>query len=87
MTLSGRVDTLEAQVTFIVQDLLQKIDLVSSSSQAIQWNQQFDSVEDTVINLKNQIQSLQSLYTNLYITTQNNYAAFTGHTGQTGHGS
>lgn len=87
MTLSGRVDTLETQVTFIVQDLLQKIDLISSSSQAIQWNQQFDSIESTVISLKNQVQSLQSLYTNLYITTQNNYSAFTGHTGQTGHGA
>lgn len=84
MTLSGRVDNLEQQVTFLVQDLLQKIDIVSSSVQAVQWNQQLDSIEADVITIKNQLQTLQSLYTNLYITTQNNYRAFTGHTGNTG---
>ncbi len=82
--LSGRVDTLETQVSFVVQDLLQKIDLVSHSAQAVQWNQQLDSIEDNIVTIKNQLQTLQSLYTNLYITTQNNYRTFTGHTGNTG---
>ena len=86
MTLTGRVETLETQVSFITQDLLLKTDSTSYSTLSINWNRQFDLLEQYILDLKEKVQSLQSLYTNLYITTQNNYSAFTGHTGQTGHG-
>jgi hypothetical protein len=82
--LSGRVDTLENQISFITQDLLSKIDMSSASTQHIQWNQQLDTIDNTVTNLKQQVAVLQSLYTNLYKTVRDNYASFTGHTGQTG---
>jgi len=79
--LSGRVEALENQMSFMVQDLLQKIDLVASSTQSVNWNQQFDIIEADVNTMKSQLQTLQSLYTNLYITVRNNFATFTGHTG------
>lgn len=79
--LSGRVDTLENQVTFITQDLLAKIDLNSASSQHIQWNQQLDLIDNTVTNLKQQTAVLQNLYTNLYKLVRDNFNVFTGHTG------
>jgi len=82
--LSGRVDTLENQITFITQDLLAKIDRTSASDQHIQWNQQLDLIDTTVTNLKQQVSVLQSLYTNLYKTVRDNQSAFTGHTGNTG---
>lgn len=81
MSLSGRVDTLENQVTFITQDLLQKIDLVASNSQSVTWNQQLDSIETSLLTMTAQLQTLQSLYTNLYLTVRTNYNEFTGHTG------
>lgn len=83
MSLSGRVDTLENQVTYITQDLLQKIDLSTSSTRATQWNQQLDTVENSVDVLTTQLRTLQSLYTNLYLTVRDNYAVLTGHTGST----
>jgi hypothetical protein len=81
MTLSGRVDTLENQVTFITQDLIQKIDVATSATSSTAWNQQMDSFEDTVNVLSAQLHTLQSLYTNLYMSVQTNYYAFTGYTG------
>jgi hypothetical protein len=79
--LSGRVTTLENQMSFVAQDLLQRIDLVAASSQAVSWNQQFDLIDRNLTTIKNQLQTLQSLYTNLFITVQNHYNTFTGHTG------
>lgn len=81
MTLSGRVDTLENQVTYITQDLLQKIDLSTSSTRSTQMNQQLDTIENSVDVLTTQLRTLQSLYTNLYMNVRDNYADFTGHTG------
>lgn len=79
MTLSGRVDTLENQVTFITQDLIQKIDLVTSADRSVNWNQQLNSIDDTINTLTAQLQTLQTLYTNLYMSVQSNYYEFTGH--------
>lgn len=81
MTLSGRVETLENQVTYITQDLLQKIDLSTSSTRSTQMNQQLDTIENSVDVLTTQLRTLQSLYTNLYMNVRDNYADFTGYTG------
>lgn len=81
MELSGRVDLLENQVSFISQDLLTKIDQNTLSQLSILWNQQFDLVDNVVTDLKQQVQSLQSLYTNLLKTVRDNYTLFTGYTG------
>lgn len=79
--LSGRVETLENQFTYLTQDLLQKIDLVSSSLQQTQWNQQFDTIDEYISTLRTQVSTLQSLYINLYKTVRDNYILFTGYTG------
>lgn len=80
--LSGRVDSLENLVTYMTQDLLQKIDVVTSSIQSSSIDQQLDVYENTLNTLSAQVKTLQSLYTNLYITVQQHYNTFNGHTGQ-----
>jgi prophage DNA circulation protein len=82
--LSGRMDSIESQMTYLIQDLLQKIDLVAAGTQATNWNQQFDQVDTVVSTMKNQLQTLQSLYSNLYMNVQNIRNILTGHTGSTG---
>lgn len=81
MTLTGRVETLENQVTFITQDLIQKIGLDVSDIRSTNWEQQLNTIEDTVNVLSAQLHTLQTLYTNLYMSVQTNYYAFTGHVG------
>jgi hypothetical protein len=83
MTLTGRVDTLENQVTLITQDLLQKIDLTTSSNRANIWNQEISAIEVKLDTLTSQMQTLQSLYTNLYLTVNSNNDTFIAHTGET----
>lgn len=82
--LSGRVDSLESRYTYLIQDLLTKIDTVAASTQATNWNQQFDLVDDAITTMRNQLQVLQNLYSNLYLTVQTHYSVLTGHTGSTG---
>ena len=82
--LSGRVDTLENQITYLTQDLLQKIDLSTAGYQTTSLDQQLDVFEDNLLTLTSQLRTLQSLYTNLYISSQQRYVEFTGHTGNTG---
>lgn len=82
--LSGRVDSLESRYTYLIQDLLTKIDTVAASTQATNWNQQFDLVDDAITTMRNQLQVLQNLYSNLYLTVQTHYGVLTGHTGSTG---
>jgi|JI102314A1RNA_FD_contig_31_8585501_length_4039_multi_6_in_0_out_0_2 archaellum component FlaC len=84
MTLTGRVEVLENQVTFLSQDLLSKLDQNTVSELNIVWNQQFDVVDSVVTDLKQKVNNLQTLYTNLYKTVRDNLALFTGHTGTTG---
>ncbi len=79
--LSGRVDALENNLTFLTQDLLQKIDLISAGNQQYQWNQQFDIIDQHVATLKTQVATLQSLYVNLFKTVKDNFTLFTGYTG------
>ncbi len=79
--LSGRMDSLESQMTYLTQDLLQKLDLNGAGSLSTVWNQQFDELDTLVSNIKNQVQILQNLYSNLYMTVRTNYIILTGHTG------
>lgn len=84
MTLTGRVEVLENQVTFLSQDLLSKLDQNTASQLNIVWNQQFSVVDTVVTDLKQKVNNLQVLYNNLYKTVRDNYSLFTGHTGTTG---
>lgn len=74
-------------MSFVAQDLLQRIDLVAASSQAVGWNQQFDLIDSAVATMKNQLQTLQSLYTNLYIRFQSSNNTLNGVTGKMDYGS
>lgn len=82
--LSGRVQNLENQMTTVTQNLLQKISLASASQQNINWNQQFDIVDNAVSTMKGQLQNLQTLYTNLYIRFQSSLNFVYGLSGLTG---
>lgn len=82
--LSGRVQNLENQMTTVTQNLLQKISLTSASQQNINWNQQFDLIDNTVSIMKGQLQNLQTLYTNLYIRFQSSLNFINGLSGLTG---
>jgi hypothetical protein len=81
MTLSGEVSGLQTQVAFITQDLLQRPDIVAFSSYQSSVNAQLDAISDTLNNVQAQVQTLQNLYTNLYITVSENHTSFTGYTG------
>ena len=87
MTLTGRVEALENQMTFVVQDLLQRIDLVASSTQSSNWDQQFEAVDTSIATMKSQLQVLQSLYTNLYIRFQSSTSTLGALTGARHYGS
>ncbi len=65
--LSGRVLSLENQVSMLTQDMLQKLDLVGASNLSQVWNQQFDSLDDKYFYLKDNLQELQVLYSNLVL--------------------
>lgn len=66
--LSGRVDSLENQVIYLVQDLLQKPDLNTYSQLQTIWNQQFDTVNDNLYTLTAQLRELQALYINIVLS-------------------
>jgi len=79
--LSGRVSDLENQVTYFTQDLLQKIDIISSSQQSSVWNQNYDTLYTAVTEMQASLRTLQTLYVNLTYTVSRNLSLFTGHTG------
>lgn len=83
-SLSGRLTTLEGQVAFFSQDLLQKIDTVTLSQSNIVWNQQYNTIYDAITAVQTSLQYLQTLVVNLNYTVSAHYATFTGHTGNTG---
>jgi hypothetical protein len=85
--LSGRVQDLENQMETVVQDLLQRVDLVTASYQSTNWNQQFGIVDNTIGTMKSQLQTLQSLYTNLYIRFQSSSNLLGALTGARHYGS
>lgn len=67
MTLSGRVDTLEANISFLVQDLLQHPSIQTFSDYRLIWNQQFDLVQDNIELVKEDVHTLQTLYANIVL--------------------
>lgn len=79
--LSGRVLDLENQVSYFTQELLQKINMNTSSEQSSLWNQHYNSLYDTVTQMQLTLRTLQSLYANLSFTVISNYNLYTGHTG------
>lgn len=78
---SGRVDTLETNVSFLQQDNLRNISIETLGEYSIVWNQQITSIETSVLAMQAQLKTLQTLYTSMFMTVQNNFATFTGHTG------
>ena len=78
---SGRTDTLETQMTYVNQDLLQRPDLTAFQAFQSIWNSQIDTVNNEMGTLKGQLKTLQSLYVNLNITVSNNLGVLTGHSG------
>jgi len=65
--LSGRITSIENQISMLMQDMLQKLDLVGASNLIQVWNQQFDSLDDKYFYLKDNLQELQVLYSNLVL--------------------
>ena len=80
--LSGRVDSAEASITNIQQDLLQKIDIATQSSFSSVINQQIDTLTALVNNLDTRYRALQGLYQNLVAQESNRWSYFTGYTGE-----
>lgn len=80
-TLSGRVNTLNSSLTYLNQNLLTRPDLAAFEQFQVIWNQQFDQLSASITNMQAQLQSLQTLYVNLYRSVVDNYSTFTGHTG------
>lgn len=67
MSLSGRVQTIETQLSFLVQDLLLRPTLQTFSDYSITWNQSFDQLVDRIEDVKQDIYTLQSLYANIVL--------------------
>lgn len=82
--ISGRVSTLENQMSLVTQDLLLRPDQNTYSALLTTWNQQFDVLNDTVTQINVLLRNLQTLYTNLNRTIAVNQATFTGFTGTYG---
>lgn len=70
MTLSGRVDDLESQVAFIVQELLMKPSLESVSDLNRVWNQQLNNIVNIIGENEDTINELQILYANLALNLE-----------------
>lgn len=65
MSLSGRVDSIETQIAFILQDLLRKTSIDTIAEFSSTWNQQFDTFENKLCESEADLQELQVLYANL----------------------
>lgn len=82
--LSGRINSLETQNSYINQQLLQRPGLKEFSDYQVIWNRQLSDLSTIVTRIDSQIKILQQLYVNLNMTVTSNYATFTGHTGLPG---
>lgn len=83
--LSGTVDTLLNNYSYINQQLLQRPDLDNFSSFRVIWNSQLQSIADNVSRLQNSVAVIQNLLINLAISVDTKYSEFTGHTGRNGY--
>lgn len=84
LNLSGRINALESQKTYINQQLLQRPDLKNFSDFQNVWNRQLTELSTSVDKLTAGLKTLQQLYINLNMNVSANYSIFTGHTGLTG---
>lgn len=84
LALSGRLNSLETQKTYINQQLLQRPDLKNFSEFQSIWNRQLTELSTSVDKLTANVKTLQQLYVNLNMNVSSNYSAFTGHTGYPG---
>jgi hypothetical protein len=82
--LSGRINSLESQSTYINQQLLQRPGLKEFSEYQVIWNRQLTDLSSIVSKIDAQVKTLQQLYVNLNMSVTSNYATFTGHTGLPG---
>ena len=82
--LSGRINSLETQNSYINQQLLQRPGLKEFSDYQVIWNRQLSDLSTIVTRIDSQIKILQQLYVNLNMAVTSNYATFTGHTGLPG---
>lgn len=64
--LSGRVDLVENNIAFLVQDLLSRPTIQTISDFRAVWNQQFDLFENKLEDTVRDLNVLQLLYSNLY---------------------
>jgi hypothetical protein len=64
--LSGRVDLVENNITFLAQDLLSRPTIQTISDFRAVWNQQFDVFENKLEDTVRDLNVLQILYSNLY---------------------
>jgi hypothetical protein len=69
MSLTGRVELLEQQVAFLMQEMLKNITTETLSYYSKTWNQQFDKLDDKVGQTEHDLNLLQVLYANLVIGT------------------
>ena len=69
MSLTGRVELLEQQVTFLMQEMLKNITTETLSYYSKAWNQQFDKLDNKVSQTEHDLNLLQVLYANLVVGT------------------
>jgi len=78
---SGRIDTLEANVVQIFQELLKRVDLNTQSALQAVMNTQLDAFTTNQDSHETRIDNLEGLYSNLTYNYNQHVVTFTGHTG------
>ena len=81
LNVSGRVQSLENHYTYIQQQLLQRPSMSEFSQYQNIWNRQLTEIADSLALQIANIRILQQLYVNLNMTVSDNFATFTGHSG------
>ena len=82
--LTGRMDSIEAQSTYVNQQLLQRPGLQEFSNFQVVWNSELNTLSTLCTKIDNQIKTLQQLFVNLNMTVSSNFATFKAHTGLAG---
>jgi hypothetical protein len=80
---SGRIDTLESQVTQLFQQLLLKVDLSTLTDLNSTTTTQVDAFDASLDNHESRLDNLEGLYSNLVYNYNQHVASYTGHTGAT----
>jgi len=85
--LSGRVSTLETQITNVLQELLIKIDIATHTTLHGTITTTVNAVQNITDNHETRIDNLEGLYSALAYNHNVHVANFTGHTGVTASGA